>query len=149
MVLYGKSSQEYSVSAGVPQDSILDPTLFLLYINDLPANLSICADDTTLCCWCDQASDLLQELELAAELESDLRDTIDWGRKWLVDFNAGKIQLGSFGRPNSTGIDVKTDGSDIEKKSYFKMLGCFSVLNWIEDFTLSLLLNLHPRKLKF
>ena len=46
---------------------------------------------------------------LASELESDLCDTEGWGRKWLVDFNAGKIQLVSFDRSNNTGaIDVKT-----------------------------------------
>ena len=72
---------------------------------------------------CDQASDLWQQLELAFELESDLQDTVDWGRKWLVDFNAGKTQLVSFERSNKAGAtDVKNDGSVHEEKSSFKML---------------------------
>ena len=61
MVLNGRSSQEYSVNAGVPQCSILAPTLFLLYINDLSDNLicniAIYVVDTTFYCKCDQASD--------------------------------------------------------------------------------------------
>ena len=52
MVLYGKSSQEYLVNAGVLQSSILGPTLFLLYINDLSddviSDIAIYAHDTTL-----------------------------------------------------------------------------------------------------
>ena len=106
---------KYQVNAGLPQGSILGPTLFLLYINDLPDNVicdnAIYADYTTLYFKCDQASDLWQQLELACELESDLRDTVDWGKKWLVDFSAGKTQLVSFEWSNNNGsIDVKKDG---------------------------------------
>ena len=78
MVLDGKSSQEYPANAGVPQRSILGPTLFLLYIHDLPddviCNIAIYADDTALCSKCDEASDLWQQVELTSELGSDLQD---------------------------------------------------------------------------
>ena len=106
VVLDGKFSQEYPVNAGVPQGSILGPTLFLLDINELPddviCNIAIHADDTTLYCKSDQASDLWQKLEMASELESDLQDSVKWGREWLVDFNAGKTQLVSFDWSNNT-----------------------------------------------
>ena len=61
VTLDGKSSQEYSVNAGVPQGSILGSTLFVLYTNDLPdviCNIAICADDTTHYTKCDQVSAL-------------------------------------------------------------------------------------------
>ena len=70
---------------------------------------------------------------MASELESDLRDTVDWRSKWLVDFNAGKTQPVLFDRSNNTGaIDVKMDGSVLEEKSSFKMLGLTfsSKLDW-------------------
>ena len=138
VVLDGKSSQKYPVNAGVPQASIIiGPTFFLLYINDLPDyvifNIAIYADDTILYSKFDWASDIWQQLELASELESDLQDTVDWGREWLVDFNAGKTQLVSFGWSNNTGaIDVKMDGSVLQEKSSFKMLGLTfsSKLDW-------------------
>ena len=137
LVLDGKSSQEYPVNAGVPQGSILGPTLFLLYINGLPddviCDVAIYADDTNLYSKCDQASDMWQQLELASELESDLRDTVDWGKKWLVDFNAEKTQLVSFDRSNNIGaIDVKMGGSVLVENFSFKILGLTfsSKLDW-------------------
>ena len=72
---------------------------------------------------CDQASGLWQQLELASELESDLSDTVDSGRKWLRDLNAGKTQLVMFDWSNNAGaIDLKMDRSVLEKKSALKML---------------------------
>ena len=132
-----KSSQDDPVNTGVQQSSILGPALFLLYINDLPedviCNISIYADDTTLFFKCDQASDLWQQLELASELESHLRDTVDLGKKWLVDFNTGKTQLVLFDWSNNNGsIDVRMYGSVPEGKSSFKILGLtfYSKLDW-------------------
>ena len=40
-------------------------------------------------------------LLIASELESDLRDTAEWGKKCFVDFNAGKTQLVSFDWSNN------------------------------------------------
>ena len=85
-------------------------------MNDLPGdvicNNVIYADDTTLHSKWDQASNLWQQVELASELESDLQHTVYWGKKWPVDFDAGKTQLVLFDHSNNNGsIDVKMDGS--------------------------------------
>ena len=75
----------------------------------------------------------MQQLELASELESDLRHSVDGGKKWIVDFNAGKTQLVSYDQSYNNGsIDLKMDGSVLEKKSSLKMLGLTfsSKLDW-------------------
>ena len=81
----GSLQIEDPVNGGVPQGSFSGRTLFLLYINDLPndfiCDIAIYADDTTLYSKCDQVSDQWQQLELASQLESCLRDTADWGKK--------------------------------------------------------------------
>ena len=70
---------------------------------------------------------------MASELESDLQDTVDWGRKWLVYFNMEKTQLVWFDRSNNTvAIDMKINGSVLEERSFFKILELtfFSKLDW-------------------
>ena len=70
---------------------------------------------------------------------------MDWSRKWLVDFNAGKTQLVLFDQSNDAGaIDVKTDRSDLEEDHLSRCSGCISLLDWIGALTFSLLLKLPP-----
>ena len=139
VVLCGKSLWENRVNTEVPQGSILGPTLFLLYTNDLPdvvCNIAIYADDAAL------YSGIWSVVTTRIGLWTWISSTryCDWGRKWLVDFSAGKTQLISFEWFNNTGaIDVKNDGVD---------WGWLSLLNWIEALTLTLLLKLVPRKLE-
>ena len=57
---------------------------------------------------------------MASELESDLEDTVVWGRKWLVDFNAEKTQLILFDQSNTgainTGLNAAINTSAIDLK---------------------------------
>ena len=49
---------------------------------------------------------------------------MNWDRKWLVDFSAGKTHLVSINQCNNSGvINVTMNGSVLEEKSLFKMLG--------------------------
>ena len=132
-------------TAGVSQGLTLDSTLFLLYINDLFndvfCNNVIYTDDTTLHSKCDQTSDRWQQLELASEPESDIRETVNWGKKWLADFSSGKTHLVSFDKSyNTATTDVKLDGSAHDKNSSFIVPGL--------TLTSSVLLKLPPRKLE-
>ena len=70
---------------------------------------------------------------MVCELELDPQETVDWARKWLLDFNAGKTQLVLFDRSNNTGaIGVKMNGSVLEEKSSCKLLALTfsSKLDW-------------------
>ena len=96
VVLDGKSSQENSVNARVPQSSILGPTLFLLYINDLLSVISLSMLMILLC-----ILSVIRRLIYGSNLNWLLNlnliyETLDWSKKWLVDFNAGKTQLVLF-----------------------------------------------------
>ena len=63
----------------------------MTFVMSLSVIFDIYPDDTTHCSKCHKASDLWQQLELVSKLEPDLQGCVDWGRKWLVDFNAVKL----------------------------------------------------------
>ena len=68
-------------------------------------------------------------LELPSGPESE---TLDWGKKGVVDFNPRKTQLVLFDQCNNWGaIDVTVGGSALEEKLFLKMLKSFSSkLDW-------------------
>ena len=65
---------------------------------------------------------------------------MDWGRQWLVDFNAGKTKLVLFDQFNNTvAIDVITGGYVLEENLSYKMLGLsfsskLDLSSWIISF---------------
>ena len=102
-VVDGHCSSAKTINSGVPQGSVLSPTLFLIFINDL-LNQTVCpihsyADDSTLHYSTrfnirpSQHSLQLSRDEAMAHLSSDLSLISDWGRENLVVFNASKTQF--------------------------------------------------------
>jgi len=94
VVVNGSTSSAASINAGVPQGSILGPTLFLIFINDLNNVVSnkVCmfADDTTIFSIVPNTS--ARKL-IVDKLNDDLKNLENWSEKWLMKFNAKKTQL--------------------------------------------------------
>ena len=90
VVVEGQSSEWANINAGVPQESVLGPLLFLIYINDLTdeliSNLFIYADDTML-------FEVVENADVsAANLNDDLKRISHWSSKWLATMNPSKCR---------------------------------------------------------
>lgn len=89
------SSSRSPVRSGVPQGTVLGPLLFLIYINDLPANISsnirLFADDCVVYRPIHSGHD-------TRSLQEDLDKITDWCSKWLMTLNTTKTLLVSFTR---------------------------------------------------
>ena len=102
-VVLGESISEWKdVISGVPQGSVIGPVLFIIYINDLPDNLSnitkIYADDTKILGrirknFIEQDTLLMQE---------DINKVYDWTNTWLMRLNIEKCKIMHIGKKNNS-----------------------------------------------
>ena len=90
VVLNGQTSSWLNVTAGVPQGSVLGPLLFLVYINDLPDEITssckIFADDTSL------FSKIENKSYSNFQLNKDLETISKWAFQWKMLFNPDPVK---------------------------------------------------------
>ena len=98
VVIRGCSSLWAPVTSGVPQGSVLEPALFIMYINDLPesvhSSINIFADDTKL----------YHNVSLSSgseQLQQDLNALVAWSDKWQLPFSETKCKTLHIGPGNS------------------------------------------------
>ena len=100
MVKYNNCvSSSVEVVCGVPQGSVIGPTSFILFINDLPdvvpSKLYMFADVTKMYNGMDTVSDRQQ-------LQSDIDNLVAWSTTWHLLFNPLKCKVMTLGRASGT-----------------------------------------------
>ena len=132
VVLNGKSPIWSSITAGVPQDSVLGPLLFLMYISDLVDNISseakIYADDSSV-------FTVVYDVDIAADqLNRDLEIISNWSHQWKMQFNPDKNKqavqvIFSQKKEAVAHPPVFFNGSEVVVKAEHKHLGIIHVLD--------------------
>ena len=117
----GQLSDVGKVTSGVPQGSVLGPTLFLAYINDLNEGIQsivkLFADDTMLYRAIKSALD-------TRILQEDLSRLETWETKWQMSFNASKcLVLSITKKKKPISHDYQLHGETLQNVDSAKYLG--------------------------
>ena len=130
VVLDGEFSKEVPVTSGVPQGSVLGPLYFLIYINDLPSNITsqvrLFADDTAVYLTINSPED-------TKTLQEDLHKLEIWEAEWDMEFNPTKCQVLHISKSKTKLMSQYTlHGQILESTTSAKYLGVdiTSDLNW-------------------
>ena len=87
VVVNGSFSSYKKVTSGIPQDSVLAPILFVIFINDLPeviqTAVSLYADDSKLL-------GRVKSVEHVNKLQSSLNNSVNWAKSWQMTYNYKK-----------------------------------------------------------
>jgi hypothetical protein len=112
----GEMSTPRIIKAGVPQGSVLSPTLFNKYINDMPqaigVQLALFADDTCL-----YATDR-KEGYVLRKLQRRLNSMVEWSKRWNIRINEDKNQAIYFSheiRPPESFLTI--NGQNIPRRT--------------------------------
>ena len=107
-----KKSETISVTSGVPQGSVLGPTLFVYYINDLPNStdqlVRLFADDSKAYAEIKSEQDYIK-------LQKGIDDLVDWSNKWLMNFNSKKCKVLHLGKNNPQYVYTMKDGDKVSE----------------------------------
>lgn len=128
VVVNGQRSPDHLIKAGVPQGSILGPTLFLVYVNDAEACLSpgtemcVYADDTTIYTVVTSHDAVASQ---AASLQQSVVALHEWGVRWRIKFEPSKSQIMTIShhRHHWHLPDVTFGGSVVPNSNQMKLLG--------------------------
>ena len=101
VVLNGEASEWADVLSGVPQGSVLGPTLFLIFINDIDTAVEVTssvllkfADDT-------KVGRVVESEEQRQELQSTINRLVEWSEEWQMLFNSEKCHILHLGHRNA------------------------------------------------
>ena len=128
VVVGGQHSATFPIRAGVPQGSILGPTLFLLYINDAECcispdtRLAVYADDTTLYSMIQAITDINTSTE---SLQQSVQALEEWGKRWRITLEPTKAQCMSISTQRAQWPipDLTFDGTILQHSDSIKLLG--------------------------